>query len=109
MSFVGNGQNPACQRQEPGFSLRDKPHGAVDGSQPGIAAAGTTVALFFQMFQEAQNVRRVPILQPLRGGAPPELRLAITQAAENEAINNTLVRISRIRDTLPRSSPTWIG
>jgi len=65
LSFVGDGQNPACQRQELGFSLSHKPHEAVDGGQPGIAAAGTAVALLFQMFQEGQNVWRVPILQSL--------------------------------------------
>ena len=79
LSFVGNGQHSARQRQVLGFLLSDKPHEAMDRGQPGVAAACATVALLFQMIQEAQNVRGIPILQPLLRGASMGLSLAIAQ------------------------------
>src|SRR5271169_684749 len=64
-SLHRNGQNPTAQRQGRRFLLADVTHKSADGCQPRVACARFATTLLFQVIQESDNGRSLPVREGL--------------------------------------------
>src|SRR5262245_50231070 len=93
----GNGQNPIAQRQRGGLLAANIIHEGPNGGQPQVARPWLATSRFFKVIQKSNNVRSIPVRQPLLAGGPASL-LSNELEAEPECIAVTCQRVAA--DTL---------